>query len=89
MIVLDTHVVSDAMKPEPDATVRAWLNNQAAETLYLSTVTRAELLLGIGSLQRTSARTCCPAHSIVCWRSSTAAFCLLTWTQRATIPSAP
>jgi len=50
MIVLDTHVVSEAMKPEPDAAVRAWLNNQAAETLYLSTVTLAELLFGIGSL---------------------------------------
>lgn len=50
MIVLDTNVVSEAMKPAPDATVRAWLNNQAAETLYLSTVTLAELLFGIGSL---------------------------------------
>jgi toxin FitB len=50
MIVLDTNVVSEAMKPEPDAAVRAWLNDQAAETLYLSTVTLAELLFGIGSL---------------------------------------
>jgi predicted nucleic acid-binding protein len=50
MIVLDTIVVSEAMKPEPDAAVRAWLNDQAAETLYLSTVTLAELLFGIGSL---------------------------------------
>ena len=50
MIVLDTHVVSAAMKPEPDARVRAWLNDQAAETLYLSSVTLAELLLGIGAL---------------------------------------
>src|SRR5215204_4505128 len=50
MIVLDTNVVSEAMKPEPDVAVRAWLNDQAAETLYLSTVTLAELLFGIGSL---------------------------------------
>ena len=50
MIVLDTNVVSEAMKPEPDAAVRAWLNEQAAETLYLSTVTLAELLFGIASL---------------------------------------
>ncbi len=50
MIVLDTNVVSEAMKPEPDAVVRAWLNNQAAETLYLSTVTLAELLFGIAAL---------------------------------------
>jgi predicted nucleic acid-binding protein len=50
MIVLDTNVVSEAMKPEPDATVRAWLNDQVAETLYLSSVTLAELLFGIAAL---------------------------------------
>lgn len=50
MIVLDTNVVSEAMKPAPHAAVRAWLNAQAAETLYLSSVTLAELLFGIASL---------------------------------------
>ena len=50
MIVLDTNVVSKAMRPEPDPVVRAWLNEQAAETLYLSGVTLAELLFGIRAL---------------------------------------
>lgn len=50
MIVLDTNVVFEAMKPEPQPAVRAWLNDQAAETLYLSSVTLAELLFGIGAL---------------------------------------
>jgi predicted nucleic acid-binding protein len=50
MIVLDTNVVSEAMKPEPHPNVRAWLNDQAAETLFLSTVTLAELLFGIAAL---------------------------------------
>lgn len=50
MIVLDTNVVSEAMKPEPATTVRDWLDEQAAETLYLSSVTVAELLFGIGAL---------------------------------------
>jgi len=50
MIVLDTNVVSEAMKPEPDPAVRAWLNEQSAETLYLSSVTLAELLFGIASM---------------------------------------
>lgn len=50
MIVLDTNIVSEAMKPEPYPAVRAWLNDQAAETLYLSTVTLAELLFGIAAL---------------------------------------
>lgn len=50
MIVLDTNVVSEAMKPEPHPSVRAWLNDQAAETLYLSSVTLAGLLFGIAAL---------------------------------------
>ncbi len=50
MILLDTNVISEAMKPAPDDTVRAWLDEQAAETLYLSSVTIAELLFGIGAL---------------------------------------
>ena len=50
MIVLDTNVVSEAMKPDPHPPVRAWLNDQAAETLYLSSVTLAELLFGIAAL---------------------------------------
>ncbi len=50
MIVVDTNVVSEAMKPEPHPAVRAWLNEQAAETLYLSSVTLAELLFGIAVL---------------------------------------
>jgi hypothetical protein len=50
MIVLDTNVVSEAMRAEPNPAVRAWLDEQAAETLYLSSVTLAELLFGIGVL---------------------------------------
>jgi predicted nucleic acid-binding protein len=35
------------MKPDLDPAVRAWLNEQAAETLYLTSVTFAGLLFGI------------------------------------------
>lgn len=50
MIILDTNIVSEAMKPEPNVSVRTWLNDQAIETLYLSSVTLAELLFGIAAL---------------------------------------
>ncbi|MBS0454647.1 MAG: type II toxin-antitoxin system VapC family toxin [Proteobacteria bacterium] len=50
MILLDTNVVSEAMKPQAHPRVRAWLDDQAAETLFLSSVTVAELLFGIGAL---------------------------------------
>lgn len=50
MILLDTNVVSEAMTREPHPKVRAWLDEQAAETLFLSSITMAELLFGIGAL---------------------------------------
>ncbi|MCL1961726.1 MAG: type II toxin-antitoxin system VapC family toxin [Desulfovibrionaceae bacterium] len=50
MIVLDTNVVSEAMRPDPDPVVMAWLNRQAAQTLFLTSVTLAELLFGITAL---------------------------------------
>ncbi len=56
MIVLDTNVVSEAMKPAPHPAVLAWLNEQATETLYLSTVTLAELLFGIRALPASKRR---------------------------------
>lgn len=47
MIVLDTNVVSETMKASPHAGVLAWLDEQAEETLYLTSVTLAEVLLGV------------------------------------------
>ena len=50
MIVLCTNVISEAMKPAPNSAVQAWLNEQVAETLYLTSVTLAEMLFGIAVL---------------------------------------
>lgn len=50
MIVLDTNVVSEAMKPAPDAAVQAWFNAQAPNTLYLTSITVAEIGFGIACL---------------------------------------
>jgi toxin FitB len=50
MIILDTNVVSEMMKPQPNPTVRDWLNAQAAESLFLSSITLAEILFGIAAL---------------------------------------
>jgi predicted nucleic acid-binding protein len=50
MIVLDTNVVSEAMRPSADPSVTNWLNRQPAETLFLTSVTLAELLFGIAAL---------------------------------------
>lgn len=50
MIVLDTNVVSEAIKPEPHPLVRAWMDVHAGAALFLSSVTVAELLFGVGVL---------------------------------------
>jgi len=50
MILLDTNVLSELMKPMPDPAVVAWFDAQVTETLFISTLTVAELWLGIGML---------------------------------------
>ena len=47
MIVLDTNVVSEPMKPIANPTVRAWLDRQVAESLFLTATSLSELLVGI------------------------------------------
>ena len=50
MIVLDITVATEAIMSEPELAIRTWLNEQAVETLYLSSVTVAELLFGMDIL---------------------------------------
>ena len=50
MIILDTNVVSEPLKPSPEPSVLDWLDRQAPETLYLTTFNLAELLSGIEAL---------------------------------------
>ncbi len=47
MIVLDTNVVSEPTRPNGHPAVRTWLDQQVAETLYLTTTSLSELLLGV------------------------------------------
>ncbi|MCC7046172.1 MAG: type II toxin-antitoxin system VapC family toxin [Alphaproteobacteria bacterium] len=50
MIVLDTNVLSEAIRPKPDAGVMRWLEGVPASSLFATTVTEAELLYGAGLL---------------------------------------
>lgn len=50
MIILDTNVVSEPMRPGGSEAVLAWLDRQAADTLYLTAINLAELLVGIAIL---------------------------------------
>src|SRR5208337_2315585 len=44
VILVDTNVVSEPLKPRRDPRVVAWLHRQRAETLFISTITAAEIL---------------------------------------------
>ena len=50
MILLDTNVISEPQRREPNARVLEWIDAQALETLYLSAITVAELRAGIALL---------------------------------------
>lgn len=52
MTVLDTNVLSEPMKPLPAASVQSWLDSQAPEALYCTSVTLAELLYGVEILPK-------------------------------------
>jgi predicted nucleic acid-binding protein len=52
MILLDTNVISEIMRPSPDPAVRAWFDAQTGYNLYLSSITLAELMFGIGALPK-------------------------------------
>lgn len=47
MIVLDTNVISESLRPRCSEAVTAWLDAQAAESLYLTAINAAELWAGI------------------------------------------
>jgi predicted nucleic acid-binding protein len=50
MILLDTNVISESLKVAGDARVLAWLDAQLIESLYVSTISLAELRFGIAAL---------------------------------------
>ena len=50
MILIDTNVVSELMRPTPEPAVMAWLSSQDSDALYLTAVTEAELRLGVAIL---------------------------------------
>jgi predicted nucleic acid-binding protein len=50
VIVLDTNVASEPLRPMPDVAVLAWLDEQSIETLFLTTISLAELRFGVAAL---------------------------------------
>ena len=51
MIVLDTNVVSELMRPAPSSAVMSWVSQRDAAALFFSAVGEAELRLGVAAMQ--------------------------------------
>jgi toxin FitB len=47
MIVLDTNVLSEVLRPAPEQRVLAWLEDQSRSALFTTTVTRGEIFYGL------------------------------------------
>jgi predicted nucleic acid-binding protein len=50
VIILDTNVLSELMRPVPDERVVEWVDGQPSASLFTTTVTQAEILLGVSIL---------------------------------------
>jgi len=47
VIILDTNVVSESLRPRCEASVTAWLDAQVAESLHITAINTAELWAGV------------------------------------------
>lgn len=50
MMLIDTNIISEMMKPIPDVNVMKWLDQQEILQLFVSTITLAEISYGINIL---------------------------------------
>lgn len=50
MLIIDTNVLSEVLKPAPSVTVAGWLDAQDRSAVFITSITVAEILYGIESL---------------------------------------
>jgi toxin FitB len=56
VIILDTNVLSELMRPTPSDRVAAWIEKQPASELFTTSITQAEIFYGIELLNRGARR---------------------------------
>jgi len=57
MIILDTNILSEIMRPEPSVKVMEWLRDQPVLSFYITTITQAEIFYCIALLPSSERRT--------------------------------
>jgi toxin FitB len=56
VFILDTNVISEILRPEPNPTVVTWFESQPRHQLFTTAVTQAEIRYGIALLPKGSRR---------------------------------
>jgi predicted nucleic acid-binding protein len=57
VIILDTNVLSEMMRPSPSPQVLRWASARPARQLFTTTLTQAEILCGVELLPKSKRRT--------------------------------
>lgn len=57
MILLDTNIISEMMKPIPDSNVLRWMDRQEVTQLFICTITIAEISYGLNVLPEGNRRS--------------------------------
>jgi hypothetical protein len=52
MLVLDTNVISESLKPEPDKRVMTWLRSQPSASVFTTAIAQAEVMYGIAIMPK-------------------------------------
>ena len=50
MLILDTNMVSEMMRPEPERKVADWIVRQPSNELFTAAVCQAEILSGLAAM---------------------------------------
>jgi toxin FitB len=56
MLILDTNVLSEILRPVPSSRVVEWLESQSRSQLFTTTITQAEILYGVALLPKGARR---------------------------------
>lgn len=57
MIIVDTNVISELLRPEPEPRVEQWLSEQDGLSVYLTAISEAELRYGLAVMPASKRRT--------------------------------
>lgn len=75
-VLLDTNVISELMRSEPDRAVIDWFAKRSGDAFYVSAISQAEVMLGIAQLPAGKRRAALAAAAQVMFSEKFAGRCL-------------